>query len=297
MVLAWRSNAGKRMARAFTPVKRVGLASCCSVPLATESGPGARFAVVLLFLAGFWGFVAGSALLLGAAFGYFARVPQRAIAGIMAFGGGVLISALSFDLMDEAYKRGGFVSTALGFIGGAAIYTAANWFLDRAGAKHRKRSGHHVQQKSESDAPGSGLAIAIGALLDGIPESIVIGVSMIKGGTVSTVAVVAIFLSNVPEGLSSSAGMRRAGRSALYVFGVWGGIALISGLAALAGYGLFSHFSDEVIAATTATAAGAILSMLVDTMIPEAFAEAHDFAGLITVFGFLAAFVLTKLGH
>ncbi len=111
---------------------------------------------------------------------------------------------------------------------------------------------------------------------------------MIKGGAVNTVAVAAIFLSNVPEGLSSSAGMRKAGRSPLYVFGIWGGIALISGFAALAGYALFSHFSDDVIAATTATAAGAILSMLVDTMIPEAFAEAHDFAGLITFLpGFL----------
>lgn len=106
----------------------------------------------------------------------------------------------------------------------------------------------------------------------------------------------AIFLSNLPEGLSSAAGMKRAGRGAGYVFGVWGGIALASGLAAIAGFVLFDGSSANAVAATTAVAAGAILAMLVDTMIPEAFEQAHDFAGLITVAGFLAAFALSKLG-
>ncbi|MEG3839676.1 hypothetical protein QT986_05590 [Microcoleus sp. herbarium14] len=164
-------------------------------------------------------------MLLGAAVGYFVSIPQRAIATIMAFGAGVLISALSFELMDEAYKRGGFDSTAIGFLGGATVYTAANWFLSQQGAKHRKRSGTLHPAKTESG--GGGLAIALGALLDGIPESIVIGVSMISGGAVSWVTVAAIFLSNIPEGLSSAAGMKKAGRSIGYVFGVWGAIAFI----------------------------------------------------------------------
>lgn len=231
---------------------------------------------------------------MGAAVAYFARVPTRLIAAIMAFGSGVLISALAFELMDEAYRRGGFTGTAIGFLAGAAVYTAANWVLARQGAKHRKRSGG--QQPSETENSGSGLAIAVGALLDGIPESIVIGLSLLHGGAVSVAAVVAIFLSNLPEGLSSAAGMKKAGRPKGYIFGVWGGIAVVSGIAALLGYAVFRHFSAAVVAATTAVAAGAILAMLVDTMIPEAFEEAHDFAGLITVAGFLASFALSKLG-
>jgi zinc transporter, ZIP family len=241
--------------------------------------------------AGLWGLLSGSALLLGAAFAWWGQVSQRVIAAVMAFGSGVLISALSFELMQEAYEAGGFDSTSAGFLSGAAVYTAANVYLSRRGAKHRKRSGE--QQPSDSD---SGVAIAIGALLDGIPESIVIGVTMIGGGAVSWVAVIAIFLSNVPEGLSSAAGMRKAGRSALYVFGLWAGIALISGFASLIGYAVFASFSKEVIAATEAVAAGAILAMISDTMIPEAFEVAHDYAGLVTVAGFLTAFILSKLG-
>lgn len=245
--------------------------------------------------AGLWGLFAGGALVLGAAIAWFLTVPQRAIAGIMAFGSGVLISALAFELMEEAYQRGGLDSTGAGFVGGAVIYTVANGWLAKRGAKHRKRSADGVQP-SEADAGGSGLAIAVGALLDGIPESIVIGLSLLKGEGVSLVAVIAIFLSNIPEGLSSAAGMRRAGRSTTYVFGVWSAIALASGIASWLGYVAFDGVSPELIAAITAVAAGAILAMLADTMIPEAFDEAHDAAGLITVIGFFAAFMLSKLG-
>lgn len=237
--------------------------------------------------------LSGSALVLGVAIAYLIDVPQRVVAAIMAFGSGVLISALSFDLMQEAFESGGFGATAMGFLIGAAVYTGANIYISRRGGHDRKRSGTQQQTADE----GAGLGIAVGALLDGIPESIVIGVSLLADRGVSLVAVAAVFLSNVPEGLSSAAGMRKAGRSAAYVFGVWSAIALASGLAALLGNIAFADVGAEYIAGVTAIAAGAILAMVVDTMIPEAFDAAREYAGLITVAGFLAAFALTKLNH
>ena len=241
--------------------------------------------------AGLWGLLSGSALVIGAAVAYLVALPPRIVAGIMAFGSGVLISALSFDLMDEAFRQGGFDSTAIGFLGGAVVYTAANIFISRRGAHHRKRSGDQQQNADQ----GGGLALAVGALLDGIPESIVIGVSLLGGKGVSLVAVVAVFLSNLPEGLSSAAGMRNAGRSPGYVFGVWTAIALASGVAAVFGNLVLAGASPDIIAAVTAVAAGAILAMIADTMIPEAVEVAHEYVGLITVAGFLAAFLLSKL--
>ena len=249
-----------------------------------------------MWAAGFWGLVGGSALVLGAAIAWFATLPQRLIASIMAVGSGVLISAVAFDLMDEAFRQGGFDATALGFLGGAAVYTAANILISRRGARHRKRSGSNPQERQPDVHSSSGAAIAVGALLDGIPESVVIGVSLLGGGGVSAVTVAAVFLSNVPEGLSSAAGMKAAGRGARYVFGVWGGIALASAVAAMIGNVALAGASPDLIAAVTAVAAGAILAMLVDTMIPEATEATHDYSGLIAVIGFLAAFMLTKSG-
>ncbi|MFB6811679.1 ZIP family metal transporter [Streptomyces sp. NPDC056387] len=242
-------------------------------------------------VAGGWGLFAGAALLVGAAVGSLFPVPTRWIALVMAFGSGVLISAVSFELVEEAYEQGGVLPTAAGAMAGATVYSLANVLLSRRGARHRKRSG--ARQPSEQQQPGSGNAIALGALLDGIPESVVIGTSLLGGGSVGVATVAAVFISNVPEGMASAAGMKRAGRSHAYVFTLWSVIAAASGLAALAGYAFLGGASGTWMAVITAVAAGAILAMVADTMIPEAFEEAHLLAGLTTVLGFLAAFVLS----
>ncbi|HEU5160117.1 MAG TPA: ZIP family zinc transporter [Streptosporangiaceae bacterium] len=243
--------------------------------------------------AGGWGLLAGSALVLGALPGYLAHVPAKVIASVMAFGSGVLLSAAAFELISDAHDRGGLAPTVAGAVTGALAFSGSNALLARRGARHRKRSGD--QQPSEEQQSGSGTAIALGALLDGVPESVVIGAGLVTGGAVSTVTVVAVFLSNVPEGLSSASGMRRAGRGRAYVFGLWATIAVISGLAAVSGFVLLDQAPVSVLAAITALAGGAIITMIADTMIPEAFETAHLLSGLITVAGFLTAFTLSHL--
>lgn len=243
--------------------------------------------------AGLWGLFGGGALVAGAAVAWFVRVPQVAVSAVMAFGAGVLISALAFELVDEAERSGGLPATASGFLAGAVVYVLANLALARRGARHRKRSGD--QQPSESEQQGSGSAIAVGALLDGIPESVVLGLSLLGGGGIGVPVLAAIVISNLPEGLSSAAGMKRSGRSARYVFGVWVGVAVASGLAGLLGVLLLQGAPAAVVAAMTAVAAGAILAMVADTMVPEAFERAHVFTGLIVVLGFLPAFTVGRV--
>ncbi|MDQ1035262.1 ZIP family zinc transporter [Streptomyces sp. V3I8] len=216
--------------------------------------------------------MAGSALLLRAVpvavalVGFGLRAPQKAIAAVMAFGAGVLLSAVGFELVGEAYEQAGLAPTAIGTLAGVVVYTAGDMWLARRGARHRERSGHHRDQArpSKDQQNGSGLALAFGALLDGVPESAVIGVSLLDGGAVSPVTVATLFVSNVPEGPSSSAGMKKAGRSRAHVFGAWGAVAAASTLSA-------------------------VLATVADTMIPEAFEEAHLAIGLVTVSSFLVS--------
>jgi ZIP family zinc transporter len=237
--------------------------------------------------AGFWGFVGGASLLLGALVGVHVEASRRFIATVMALGAGVLISSVAFELMEEAYEMGGFGSSSLGLLLGAVAFFLADREVNRRGGERRKNPGN-----KQGD---SGTAIAIGALLDGIPESAAIGISLLGGGHISAALVAAVFLSNIPEGMSSAAGMRSSGRSTASILALWGGVTLVSALAALLGYFFLDGASEDVIALIQSFAAGAILTMLASTMMPEAYDEGGQFVGLITVVGFLLSFVLSHL--
>jgi ZIP family zinc transporter len=224
--------------------------------------------------AAFWGFVGGFALVAGAVFALARGMSERMVAFVMAFGAGVLISAVAFDLTQEAIEIGGGGATALGLFGGAFVYYAGDRMLERRG-----------------DAD-SGLGIVLGALLDGIPESAAIGVTLLGGGGVSVSFVVAVFLSNLPESISATAELKDK-HSTGWILRLWIGIALASAAAAAIGYGVLGDASDQVIAYVKAFAGGAILCMLADTFMPKAFREGGDKVGLVTVFGFALAALLS----
>lgn len=246
--------------------------------------------------AALWGLFAASGLLIGAvvAVTFDARLSHRKVAGVMGFGGGVLIAVLSVDLMDSAFRDGGAIAAASGLLLGAAVFCVLNWRLAQQGARHRNRCGTCVAQPSEAEHKGSGLAIALGTVLDSVPESLVIGLSLLGGGRIGLGLVTGFFLANVPQGLSSASGMKKAGRSNKYIFSLWISIMLMSGVAAATGY-LVLGSADPIIPATIlAFAAGGVLAMLAESVIPESFADAQPFTGVITVVGFLVAFLIMK---
>lgn len=242
-------------------------------------------------VAGLGGLAAASTLLVGAIIAWFVRVPRVVTLGVMAFGAGVLISTLAYSLVEEANESGGILPTIAGFLAGAVLYVVADTLVSRRGAKARMSP-----DPSERSAESGGTSIAIGALIDGVPESLALGLSVAAGGALSMPVLIAIAISNVPEGLSSTVGLKHSGKSARFVFTMWGSIAGASAVAALAGVALLAGAPDGAAAFVQTVAAGGILAMVSNTMIPEAFERERALTGIIVSLGFLTAFLLHELG-
>ncbi len=219
-----------------------------------------------------WGALAASSLVIGALLGLARQWPDKAVGIVLAFGAGALVSSVSFELAEEGAEIGGGASVGIGLAIGAFTY----WALDGALARH-------------SGGSGAGTALALGAFLDGIPEQLVLGIGLAAGGEVSIGLLVAIFVSNLPEAIGSASQMRAAGRPAAVIRRLWIVVATICLLATVAGYAIADTASGHLQAGINGFAAGALLVMLVDSMIPEARRKAGATAGLVTTLGFAVA--------
>jgi zinc transporter, ZIP family len=226
-----------------------------------------------------YGALAASSLVLGGLLGIARPWPNRAIGLVLAFGAGALVSAVSFDLAQEGAVLGGGAAVGIGLAVGAVTYYA----LDR------------VVEGGQSGDGDSGASLALGASLDGIPEQMVLGIGVAVGEGVSVGLLVAIFVSNLPEAIGSATEMRAAGRGADTIRRLWIGVALVCTLASVAGYALADVLPDELKAGIDGFAAGALLVMLIDSMIPDAVRKAGPTAGLVTVLGFAVAAGLSGL--
>jgi ZIP family zinc transporter len=237
--------------------------------------------------AALWGLIASSSLTIGSLLTFWLKPGRRIIGLIMAFGAGTLISAIAYDLVEEAANSGRALALAAGLALGAITFFIGDWWVDRAGGADRKRSGGEQAQ-------GHSFGILIGTLLDGIPESFILGASLVTGGGVSVAFLSAVFISNLPEAMGATTGMIAAGWPQRRIISIWLAVAGMSAVAAAIGYAFTAAMSlDGVVA--QAFAAGALLTMLVDSMIPEAFENGGKAVGLLTVLGFTVAFALSQL--
>jgi len=232
-----------------------------------------------------WGAVSSVGLLVGAIAGSFSRLSHHAIAMAMSVGAGLLLAAVSLKVAADAIRIAGPVAAALSLLLGAAAFSASNALLAQFGAAHRKRCGDCIQQPAESQQPGSGVAIALGTALDAVPEAMVLGIAL-RGPVVPLALVIAFSVGNLPEALSSAAGMRAAGRSYTYIFLLWSAVAIGAAVAIAAGYVAFGSLSEAWPPRLQAVGAGALLAMTAETMIPEAFHDSPRFSGLLAAFGF-----------
>jgi ZIP family zinc transporter len=231
------------------------------------------------------GAVSSVGLLVGMIAGAFSRMRHRAIAIAMSVGAGLLLAGVSLKVTTDAIRLAGPMAVALSMLLGATAFSASNALLARFGAAHRKRCGDCVQQPAELQQPGSGVAIALGNALDAAPEAIVLGVAL-RDPVVPVALTIAFSLSNLPVALSSTAGMRAAGRSYSYIFLLWIAIAIGAAVAIVAGYVGFGALGGAWPPRLQAFGAGALLAMAAETMIPEAFHNSPRFSGLLAVFGF-----------
>jgi ZIP family zinc transporter len=235
----------------------------------------------------FWGLLSASSLVLGAVLAIAFSLSRRTIGLVMAFAAGVLISAVAYELVLEAVENYGATGVAVGLAAGSLTFFAGDTLLDRAGASERKSS-------AGGGAGSSAMAIVLGTVLDGIPESAVLGLTLVEGG-IGVTMLVAVFMSNLPEAMAATAGMRRDGWPVMRLLSLWLGVMAVSGIASAAGYGLFSDAPSATVGFILAFAAGAILTMLADTMMPEALEDSGPAAGLVTTLGFALAFAIQSL--
>jgi len=239
--------------------------------------------------AGLWGLLAASTLLLGGLIAVFHVPRPRTLGLVMGFGSGVLLSAVSFELIDEAVETSGRLRGAvLGLLVGAIVFTVGDVVISRFG---------YAERKDITGAPpdAGGLTIVLGALLDGIPESAVLGLTLLQTGSIGAAMLVAVLVSNLPEGIAATVGLRNSGWSTSRIVALWSAIALASGAAAAAGFALLDSASPDTVAFVLSFAAGAVLTMLATSMIPEAYEHAGRSVGLVTVLGFIIAFAINWL--
>jgi ZIP family zinc transporter len=236
-----------------------------------------------------WGFLAAATLIAGGAYTLKWRVGKKTLGIIMGFGSGVLISSVAYELVGEAFATNhGNGAVAAGLFSGSLVFFTGDTLIDRMGGANRKHSGG-------AQAEGSPLAIVLGIVLDGIPESIVLGLTIVVSGSISAAFLVAVALSNVPEAVAATSGLAQSGWSAARVLGLWTLVSLVSGAAALFGFAVFDTASSTLVAFVLAFAGGAILTMLADTMMPEAFEHEGALVGVVTTIGFALAFALSAL--
>ncbi|MFC9709819.1 ZIP family metal transporter [Paenibacillus sp. NPDC056933] len=241
-----------------------------------------------MWIALMWGGISASAVVIGALAALFLKIPKRVIGWIMAFGTGTLIGAAAFELIGDALNDGGIVPTAIGFTSGAVVYTLFDLLISSKGGAGRKRSG----EVGTGESNQSGLGIFAGTVMDAIPESIMLGASLLTGNGISVVLVVSIFVSNIPEGLSSTVGLQRNKYTRSKIMLMWLGVLLISALAALGGYLFLEQLPKEMGAAIGAFAGGGIIAMICSTMMPEAFEEGGPVVGFIASMGLLVSLLL-----